>query len=196
MLLVGGTFVAVSGLVYFAFLAAWLNVFLWAGIARAVQIGLGAAAAGMGAIQLGDAIAPGRGPSLHIPERAKPGIYARARRVLQAENLVGALGAVAVLAFFVNAVELLCTAGLPALYTRVLTLRELPLWQYYGYLGLYVAAYLFDDTLVLAGAVATFGGGKLQQRGGRGLTAISGVLLLGLGLLLLLRPGWLGGVAG
>lgn len=42
MALIAGIFVAVSGLFYFAFMAAWLNMFLLIGLSRAVQIGLGA----------------------------------------------------------------------------------------------------------------------------------------------------------
>jgi hypothetical protein len=195
MWIVGGTFVAVSGLVYFAFLAAWLNVFLWIGLARAVQVALGVAAVAMGAVHLKDALAPGRGPSLGIPDSARPRIYARVRGVLHAENLAGALAAVAVLALLVNAVELLCTAGLPALYTRVLTFHELPAPRYYAYLALYDAAYVFDDTLVLA-AATTLGGRKLKERGGRWLNALSGWLLVALGALVVLRPEWLGGIGG
>lgn len=196
MLLVGGAFVAVGGLVYYAFLAAWLGAFLWIGVARPVQALLGLLAAGMGAIHLKDALAPGRGPSLHIPESAKPHLYARVRRVLSAENLPAALAAVALLAGIVNLVELLCTAGLPALYTRVLTLHELPTWQYHAYLALYIAAYVFDDSLVLFAAVAAFGARRLQQRGGRWLDALSGALLLALGALLALRPEWLARIGG
>jgi hypothetical protein len=156
-----------------------------------VQLALGSAAAAMGAVHLKDALAPGRGPSLAIPESAKPGFYTRVRRVLYAENLAGALGAVAVLAVLVNAVELLCSAGLPALYTRVLTFHELPASRYYAYLALYGAAYVFDDALVLAAAM-TLGGGKLQERQGRWLNALSGALLVVLGALVALRPEWLG----
>jgi glutaredoxin len=196
MLAVGGTFVAVSGLVYFAFMAAWLNVFLWIGVARAVQLGLGAIAAAMGAIHMKDAFAPGVGPSLWIPDSAKPGLYARVRRVLHAENLAGALAGAAVLAFFVNAVELLCTAGLPALYTRILTLAERPWWSYYGCLALYNLAYVADDLLMLALAVATLGRRRLEDREGRWLNALSGALMLALGLVLVAQPDWLGRLAG
>jgi glutaredoxin len=196
MLLVGGTFVLVSGLVYFAFMAAWLNVFLWLGFARALQVGLGAVAAVMGAIHLKDAFAPGFGPSLRIPESAKPGLYARVRRVLHAEDLGAALAAAAVLAFFVNAVELLCTAGLPALYTRILTLAERPWWSHYGYLALYNLAYVADDLSVLAIAVATLGRRRLEEREGRWLNALSGAVMLALGVVLVAWPEWLGRLAG
>jgi hypothetical protein len=113
------------------------------------------------------------------------------RRILSAENLPAALAAVAVLALFVNTVELLCTAGLPALYTRVLTLHELPTWRYYAYLGLYDLAYVVDDLLVLTLAVAAFGAQRLSERAGRWLDGLSGLLLVALGTLLALRPEWL-----
>jgi hypothetical protein len=196
MLAVGGTFVAVGGLVYFAFLAAWLNVFLFAGAARPVQVALGVLAIVAGALHWKDALAPGRGPSLHIPAAARPGLYARVRRVLQAEDLTGALAAVTVLALFVNFVELLCTAGLPALYTRMLSLQALPPLVHYRYLALYCAAYVLDDLFVLAVAVATLGGRRLQERHGRWLDALSGAVLVALGTVLALRPGWLASLAG
>jgi glutaredoxin len=191
MLLVGGVFVAVSGIVYYAFLTAWLGVFLWIGLASPVRVGLGVAAVAIGVVHLKDALAPGTGPSLHIPARARPRIYAGVRRILSAENLPPALVAVVVLAFLVNTVELLCTAGLPAIYTRVLTLQELPGWRYYAYLGLYDLAYLFDDTLVLLLAVAALGTRRLSERAGRWLDGLSGCLLIALGALLALRPEWL-----
>jgi glutaredoxin len=191
MLIVGGVFVAVSGLVYYAFLAAWLGVFLWIGLARPVQVGLGLMAMAIGAIHVKDALVPGTGPSLHIPASARPRIYAGVRRILMAENLPAALAAVAVLALFVNMVELLCTAGLPALYTRVLTLHDLPTWRYYAYLALYDLAYVLDDTLVLWLAVAAFGARRLSERAGRWLDALSGLLLVALGTLLMVRPEWL-----
>jgi glutaredoxin len=191
VLLVGGTFVLASGVVYFAFMAAWLNVFLVVGVSRPIQVALGAVAILIGLVNVKDFVAFGRGLSFSIPESAKPAIYSRMRRVLQAESLGGALGAVIVLALLVNTVELLCTSGLPAVYTQVLVARDLPTWQYYGYLALYNMFYMLDDSLLLAAAVVTLRMSKLQERGGRALKLISGVVMLLLGLALVLRPEWL-----
>jgi hypothetical protein len=98
MALVAGTFVAVSGLVYFAFMAAWLNMFLLIGLSRPIQIGLGGIALLVGAVNVKDFFALRRGISLSIPESAKPGLYARIRRILQADNLAGALAGIVILA--------------------------------------------------------------------------------------------------
>jgi hypothetical protein len=56
-----------------------------------------------------------------LHESAKPGFYARVRHIVQARSLPLALFRVGVLALPVNLVKLLCTVGLPALYTAVLS---------------------------------------------------------------------------
>jgi glutaredoxin len=191
MALIAGTFVAVSGLVYFVFMAAWLNMFLWIGLSRPIQIGLGGIALLVGAVNVKDFFALHHGISLSIPESAKPGLYARIRRILQAENLAGAMASIVILAGLVNLVELLCTAGLPALYTQILTLQQMPAWEYYGYLGLYNLAYIFDDSLMVTIAVITLSRRKLQERAGRWLKLTSGIVMAGLGAVLILQPKWL-----
>lgn len=191
ILLVAGTFVGVSGLVYFAFMVAWLNVFMLIGFARWLQIILALVAITMGLIHCKDFVAPGRGVSLGIPAAAKPGLYARVRDVMNARHLGAALLAIIVLAIMVNLVELLCTAGLPALYTQILSQYGLSTAQYYGYLLLYNLAYIFDDALMVTIAVVTLGKHKLQQDEGRWLKLVSGIVVLVLGVLLLFAPDWL-----
>lgn len=191
MALIAGTFVLVSGLLYFAFMAAWLNVFLMTGLSRAVQVGLGGIALFIGVVNVKDFFALHQGLSLSIPESAKPGLYARIRRILQADNLAGALVGVIILAGLVNTIELLCTAGFPAIYTQILTMQQLPTWTYYGYLGLYNLAYILDDSLMVTIAVVTLSRLKLQEGAGRWLKLASGLVMAGLGAILLLVPEWL-----
>ncbi|MFM7136796.1 MAG: glutaredoxin family protein [Planctomycetota bacterium] len=193
ILAIAGTFVLVSGAAYFAFMAAWLNVFEWIGMLRPVQFTLGGLAIVIGLVHVKDFFAFQQGPSLSIPEAAKPGIYARIRRIVTAENLPAAIGAAFVLAVLVNLVELLCTAGLPALYTNILTQRGYSTAARYGYLGLYIAAYMFDDVLMVAGVVVSLARFKLQETGGRWLKLISGSVILALGMAMLFRPEWLEG---
>jgi len=102
IVLIAGTFVVVSGVVYFAFMAAWLNVFLIIGVSRSLQFGVGILAILIGVLHVKDFFASNKGISLSIPDAAKPGIYARVRRVINAENLTVALVGVTVLAVLVN----------------------------------------------------------------------------------------------
>lgn len=191
MALVAGTFVITSGVVYYAFMAAWLNVFLFIGMSDQLRIGLAIVALAIGLFNVKDFFAWGRGPSLTIPETAKPGLYARVRHVLSAQALPASLLAVAMLAVAVNFVELLCTAGLPAIYTAVLTQQQLDATAYYAYLGLYILGYLIDDSIMVAIAVLALGSKKLSERSGRYLKLLSGAVMLALALVMLLRPDWL-----
>lgn len=191
ILMIAGTFVVVSGLAYFAFMAAWLNIFMFLGMIRPLQIVLGVVAVFIGGLNVKDFFAFHRGVSLSIPEAAKPGIYSRVRGIVAARSLPAAVAAAVVLAVLVNTVELLCTAGLPAMYGQILTLQQLPWWKNYLYLGLYIAAYMFDDALLLAGFVITLSHRKLQEGHGRVLKLISGAVMLCLGAAMLFKPSWL-----
>ncbi|HBP87476.1 MAG TPA: glutaredoxin domain-containing protein [Nitrospirales bacterium] len=188
MFLLAGTFVLVSGVVYFAFMAAWLNIFLVLGYVRPIQIMMGGLAVGIGLLNVKEFWAFGQGPSLVIPESAKPGLYARVRKILAAEHVNQALIGMLILATLVNMIEFACTAGFPALFTQVLSQQGLTTLEYYGYLGLYNLAYIADDAVMVTIAVVTLSHRKLQEREGRWLKLISGLVMLGLGLLLLFAP--------
>lgn len=191
ILLIAGTFVLVSGLAYFAFMAAWLELFMLIGIARPAQVVLGVFALLIGAVNIKDFFAFKKGVSLSIPESSKPGLYRRVREIVAAKYLTAALMSVIALAIVVNLVELFCTAGLPALYTQILTMQDLPAWKNYAYLALYISAYMLDDTVLLAIVVATLSHRKLQEKEGRWLKLLSGLVIFALGLVMIFKPEWL-----
>lgn len=191
MAMIAGTFVLVSGLVYYAFMAAWLNVFLAVGLSGPVRIGLAVLALLIAAVNLKDGLWGIGQVTLSIPASAKPGVYARVRQVMQAPSMGLAMVAVAGLALAVNLVELLCTAGLPAMYTAVLTQQQLGPGEHYGYLALYILGYIADDSLMVGTAVFALSHRKLSEQAGRRLKLISGVVMLILGCVMLFRPEWL-----
>lgn len=191
MALVAGSFVLASGAVYYAFMAAWLNVFLLVGWSDALRWTLAALALAIGAVNAKDAFAPDHGPSLRIPASARPSLVARMHRAVHAPGLATMLAGVAALALVVNTVELLCTAGLPALYTAVLAQQGVSPAARYGWLLLYILAYMADDALMVGVAVVALGRGKLTERAGRVLKGLSGAVMLALGAVLLWWPQWL-----
>ena len=188
MLLVGGVFVAISGLVYFALMAAWLNVFLLVGQLWVVTLLAGLLAVGMALVNIKDYLRPGQGPSLSIPAAAKPGIYQRVRGLLRADNTPALLLGTVILALAVNSYELLCTAGFPMLYTRLLTLHQLPTTTYYLYLALYNVIYVIPLLVIVGLFTWSLGSRKLQPEEGALLKLLSGTMMLGLGMVLLLVP--------
>ena len=191
MALIGGSFLIVSAAAYYVFMTAWLGMFLLVGVSRWLEAALGIVAIAAGSIHVKDFIAPHHGVSLSIPERAKPKIYERARRIVYAENVVGALVTTIVLAVTVNLIELLCTAGLPALFTEILSAHGLSWWEHHTYMLLYVTAYMLDDTAMLSIALITLSRHKVQERAGRAMKLLSGTVMIALGVLLVFRPDWL-----
>lgn len=188
MLLVGGLFVSVSGLVYFAFMAAWLNVFLLFGELRWVTLAAGLLAVTFGAMNLKDYFFAGKGPSLSIPEGAKPGLYQRMRKLVSADNLAAMITGTLMLALLANSYELLCTAGFPMIFTRLLTLNELSTTAYYSYLAVYCLVYVIPLLIIVSLFVRTLGRRKLTAREGGLLKLLSGLMMAGLGTALLIDP--------
>lgn len=188
MLLVGGTFVLVSGALYFVFMAAWLNLFLMVGTQGWINLVAGMLATTIGLLAIKDFLFALRGPSLSIPASSKPRLYSRVRDLISVESLPMLLLGTVTLAVAANSYELLCTAGFPMVYTRVLTMRQLGDTEYYLYLLLYNVIYVIPLLLIVVIFVITLGGRKLSLDEGRLLKLLSGTMMLGLGIVLLSNP--------
>lgn len=188
MFIIGGTFILISGIVYYIFMAAWLNLFLIIGFLPYLRIIVGLFAVVIGFINVKELFFFKKGPSLTIPESAKPKLFEKMRKIVHEAALPIALLSVIVLAFTVNSIELLCTAGFPAIYTKILTLNNLSSFSYYAYLSLYIIMYMIDDMLVFTIAVITLSSKKLTEKQGKWMKFIAGFMMLILGLLLIFKP--------
>jgi thiol-disulfide isomerase/thioredoxin len=188
MMLVGGIFVLVSGVVYLGFMAAWLNLFLLFGELSWLTLAAGLLAVSFGLINLKDYFFSGTGPSLSIPASAKPDLFARMRALISADSLPTMIAGTLMLAVFANSYELLCTAGFPMIFTRLLTLNELSTPVYYGYLVLYCTVYIVPLLIIVGLFTRTLGKRKLSAREGRILKLMSGAMMTGLGAILLIEP--------
>lgn len=188
MLLIGGTFVFFSGFIYFIFMAAWLNLFLYIGQLKIITAVAGIIALIIASINIKDFFFFKRGVSLAIPEKAKPRLFERMRTLLKATSLTSMFIGTIVLAVAANAYELLCTVGFPMVFTRVLTLHDLPAFTYYFYLIFYNMIYIMPLAAIVLVFTITLGSRKLTEWQGQVLKLISGVMMLGLGLVLLINP--------
>lgn len=188
MALVGGVFVVISGVMYFAFMAAWLNVFLVTGQLRWVTTVAGLIALAIALFNMKDYFLPDVAGSLSIPESAKPGLFARMRKLTMGDAMPTVLLGTIALAAVANSYELLCTAGFPLVFTRVLTLNDLSTSSYYGYLVLYNIVYVIPLLVIVGVFVWTLGSRKLSESEGQFLKLMSGMMMLGLGLLLVFKP--------
>jgi len=193
MLLYAGTFVVMSGAVYFTFMVAWATLFALAGLSRVVTMILGGALAAMGLVNLKDVFWFKKGVSLVIPDKVKPTLFRRMRAIAGAASTPAALGGIAVLAFVVNLVELGCTLGLPAVYTRILSLRGLSTGARLAYLALYNTAYVVPLLCVVLAFIVLKRRMVMTERAARVLKGVSGLLLVVFGALFLFAPDVLAG---
>ncbi len=193
--LIGGIFVFFSGFIYFIFMAAWLNLFIFMGNVSGITTTAGIISLIISLINIKDFFAFKKGISLTIPESAKPGLFDKMRKLIRSTSTVSILIGTIVLAVTANSYELLCTAGFPLVYTRILTLNELPTLSYYLYLVLYNLVYVIPLLVIVILFTATFGKKKLSERQARLLKLMSGVMMFGLGGLLLFKPELLNNVA-
>ena len=100
-----------------------------------------------------------------------------------------------VLAVLANAYELLCTAGFPMIYTSVLSMHNLPDIERYMYLVLYNIVYVIPLAIIVIVFSATLGKRKLTEKEGQALKLMSGVMMLGMGIALVIDPTALQNVA-
>lgn len=191
MLFIGLTFVTMSGVIYFLFMAAWLNLFLLVGSMPYITLTAGIVALLIGILNAREYFKFHQGPSLSIPDGAKPGLFKRMTRLISVEHLPTLLFGTVMLAAAVNLYELLCTAGFPMVYTRLLTLHQLQGGAYYGYLLLYNLIYIIPLLVIVLVFTWTLGSRKLSQSEGRLLKLLSGSMMLMLGLALIINPNWL-----
>jgi len=188
----GLVFLVATGAMYFAIMAAWLNVVLWLGAVAWLRIAIGLLAIGAGIYYLREYWTNPEGFCRITAGGRRRHFTDAFRRMVEQPSLVLAALGIAALAIIVNLVELACSAGVSAVYTQILAMYDLPLASYYAYLGLYLLVFLLDDAAVFVTAMVTLRSAILTGRYTRGAHLIGGAVLLALGWVMLLRPDWLG----
>lgn len=190
MLLVGGTFILASGLVYYVILTAWLNLFLSISYIALVRMTIGAIAIGIGIWQIKSFITyqPGVCKVVGTNEKLHQKITAKIKKITQPAALPATLAGIIVLAIGINMIEFVCSVGLPAFYTNVLALNELSTASYYLYLLLYTFVFMLDDMLIFAIAFVTLSKIGFTDKYTKWGILIGGLIILLLGFLLIFKP--------
>lgn len=191
MWLLGIAFLFGSALVYFLIMAAWLKALLALGYVAWIRIAVGLVALAGAAWYLHDYVTNPDAACEVSHGGTRQATLSRLRRFALEERLWPAMIGVLALAIAVNLIELICSAGLPAVYTQVLALTPLPAWQYYGYLLLYNLVYMLDDIALFAIAATTLQLTGFGARYARASRLLGAVVLAAIGLMLLFRPQWL-----
>lgn len=190
MWFIAGTFIAVSGIIYYLLLAAWLNLFLAFSYVNLTRIFIGIFAVGIGIWQIKNFITshPGVCKAIGLRARLEEKLRNRTEKIALSPLTWAMLGGVVLLAFGVNLIEFFCSAGLPAIFTRVLTLSELSSLSYYFYLLLYTFIFMLDDMIIFSLAVITLSKFGFTEKYNYWATLFGGLIILILGILLIFKP--------
>jgi len=188
ILLVGGIFIFFSALFYFLFMSVLLNVFQLGGKITILTIIAGVIAIFAGVVNIKDYFYFQKGISLTLPKSHKEKFIQRVKNLSLAKSTLALIITTILIACTVNIYELLCTFGFPMVYTRILTLRELPSLEYYLYLIFYNLIYVIPLAVIVLIFALTLGRKTFSQLWVRRLKLVSGFMILFLGLILMLKP--------
>jgi len=186
-LLIVGIFVFASGVLYFVFMTAWLNFFLFVGYIRAITIAIGLVALAGGILSLKEFILSKELTCKVGDEKSHEKTMKKIDSISTRSMSIALIISVIGLAFAVNSIEFVCSSAIPAVFTQILALHNLPMIQYYAYILLYDFFYMLDD-IVIFGLAAFAISGSFGQRYAKFCKGLGGILLTGIGLLLLFAP--------
>ncbi len=187
----GITFIVASASVYFIFMSAWLNLILFLGIVLWVRLLIAILALVGGGYSLKKFFTNKEGTCEVVEGKREQKILDKLKKITKENNLWLAMGGIILLAFMVNLVELICSAGLPAVFTQVLAMNNLSTFSYYGYILLYIFFFMLDDLVVFVISMVTLRATGITTKYAKYSHLIGGVLMVLIGILLVFKPEWL-----
>ncbi len=183
----GALFIVVSAFVYFLFMVAWLKFFQFVSYIRWIKLIVGIIAVISGIKHLQHAFFS-KGECKSVNKKKQKSIMEKIKKIVKEKSFFLAVIGIIALAFSVNLIELVCSAGLPAIYTNLLASLNLSNFSYYSYLLLYIFIFMLDDLIIFFVAVRTFEVTGITNKYSKWSSIIGGIVILILGLLLIFAP--------
>lgn len=191
MLFLGSLFIFISALVYFMFMVAWLNFMLFFSYINWIKILVGVIAILGGAYYLKEYFFNKDNVCKVTKSSFKQKISSSMASLTEKKGIFLAILSISILAFLVNLIEFICSAGLPVVYIQILSLSSLSTLAYYLYILLYVFVFMLDDLIVFFIAMLSLHLIKLTTKYSRFSHLVGGIVLLVLGSFLIFKPEWL-----
>ena len=189
VVIIGLIFLTVTAGVYALFIAGLFTMFTVINFVGWIQIVVALVALFFGLVNIKDYFWYKEGLSFTISDQQKPGIFSRMRKLMDASQSFGGLvtGTV-VMAAGVSLVEFSCTAGFPVLWTNLLVSQKTGTGLFILLLLLYLVIYQLDELVIFFTAVYTLKASRVEEKQGRILKLIGGVLMLALAGVMLVNP--------
>ncbi len=126
-----------------------------------------------------------------VDDKKRKRFIKKIKKFTTENSLILALIGVMTLAISVNVVELLCSAGLPLIFTQILAMNDLSSGKYFAYILLYIFFFLIDDLIVFFVAMKSFKLKGFSKKYGNLSHLIGGIIMVIIGVLLLIKPEWI-----
>lgn len=192
MWVLGLTFLVASALVYMLFMLAWLKVAV-ALLKTWFQYIIALVALIAGIYNLYNYYKTRKQESgcTVTSNKKRKKIICKIKEIVSEKKFIIAILGMIVLAFSINLLELACSAGLPVLFTQILSLNNLSTFQYIIYIVIYILFFMIDDIVVFSIAMLTLKVTGISNKYTKYSHLIGGIIMIIIGLLMIFKMDWL-----
>ena len=190
MIVLGLTFIIFSGLTYMFFMLTWLNLATFLSKIKIITFIIAIIAFIAGFINLYNFYKSTKkddGCEVVKPTRRKK-IIEYIKKIVNEKSFMIALAGIIVLAFSVNIIEMMCSIGLPLMFTQILSMNNLSLAEYCLYMFIYIFFFLIDDIVIFLIAVFTYKIAGISTKLTKYSHLLAGIILLLIGIIMLINP--------
>lgn len=187
----GITFLVSSAAVYFLFLLSWLNLSIFLNKILYIRVAISYIALVLGVIAIAKFFLKKDDGCEVVDKKKRKKIIHAIEKIIKEKSFILALLGIVVLASAVNIIELMCSLGLPVMFTQILAINDVSMPLQIVYSLIYVIFFLLDDLIVFIIAMKTLEIKAISNKFSKYSHLIGGIIMLIIGLLILYKPEWL-----
>lgn len=191
MWILGLTFILTSGIVYLMFMLAWLNLATFISKIAFIRLLIAVIALVVGLINVYkyiDSLKKKDEGCDVVDKKDRKKIMEKIISITHEKKFIIALLGIMVLAASVNIIELMCSIGIPLLFTQILAMNNLSTFSYMIYMFIYIFFFLIDDIVIFVISMVTLKVTGLSTKYTKYSHLIGGIIMLIIGLLLVIKP--------
>lgn len=191
MWILGLTFILTSGIVYLMFMLAWLNLATFISKIVFIRLLIAVIALVVGLINVYkyiDSLKKKDEGCDVVDKKDRKKIMEKIISITHEKKFIIALLGIMVLAASVNIIELMCSIGIPLLFTQILAMNNLSTFSYMIYMFIYIFFFLIDDIVIFIISMVTLKVTGLSTKYTKYSHLIGGIIMLIIGLLLIIKP--------
>ena len=190
--ILGGTFLLVSGAVYFL---SMLGINLVLGVATLswmkILIAIFILIAGILNFKKYIQIKNEEAGCTVVDDKKRKKLITKIRKIMNKKSFLLSLLGISLLAASVNLIELACSLGFPVIFTELLSINNINGVLRIVYLLIYIFFYMIDDMVVFTISMFTLEATGVTNKYNKLCTLVSSIIMILMGLLLILKPSWL-----